>query len=370
MVSATFTIPRNPPDHGQRSGGSNAGLTLQAYVAGQENRLVHWALKKLETRTLQVNPLTFFGPTTIGKSTLLRGIELHWNSLSSKQALLIHGADYARSYAHAVETNAVDEFRNKYQQQGLVLIDDLQSLADKPAAQQEFVNLVERRLETAAPIIISLNTSLAEQTRLSAVVLSRLAGGTQIQLHPPLPPTRRVILDQLLEQAGIDFPSGVRETLCGQRHDLASPFSTVSEIRHAVLQLYSATTAQGSLPSLSDAADLINREVAARKPTLAVITKEVARYFKVKVSDLKSSSRRQWVVRARGVAFYLARQLTRKSFGELGKHLGGRDHTTVMHACRRTKSLLESDPAISDAVRKLEQRLLINTNNCHGNNAC
>ena len=115
--------------------------------------------------------------------------------------------------------------------------------------------------------------------------------------------------------------------------------------------------------NFNDVVLLINREVGARKPTSSQITKKVARYFNVRTADLKSASRRQWVVRARGVVFYLARQLTEASFQRLGQLLGGRDHSTVMHACHRTESLLESDSGFAAAVDRLHRELAGDTSN-------
>ena len=127
------------------------------------------------------------------------------------------------------------------------------------------------------------------------------------------------------------------------------------------MQLQHLAEERCSGPALTDAILLINQERGARKPTLSQITKKVARHFNVRTSDLKSASRRQWVVRARGIAFYLARQLTEDSFQRLGQQLGGRDHSTVMHACRRIESLLESDPAIAATVVRLRRDIVGDT---------
>jgi chromosomal replication initiator protein len=358
VVTGTFTIPLDGLDHGQQSTRLDQAFTLRWYIGGRENELVRWAVSELTGDSPKFNPLTFYGPTSIGKTTLLCGIEQCWASSSEQDVLLTNGADFDRGYAYAIETSAVPEFREKHRRPALVIIDDLQLLSNKPAAQQEFANLLDWRLDAKAPIVLALGISPIELSGLSEALASRLAGGMLVPLHLPTPATRRAILDRLLEQASLEFPVVVREAVAGQCPGLDSPFSTVPEIRHAVLQLQHAAEESGSPPSLDDAMELINRELMVRKPTLNQIAKKVARHFNVRMSDLKSASRRQWVVRARGVAFYLARQLTGDSFQRLGHLLGGRDHSTVMHACRRIKSLLESDPAISLAVARLHRELV------------
>ncbi len=363
MVSGTFTIPLGGLDHGGHFHRLDQAFTLRSFIGGQENELVRWSLGELNNCSLQINPLTFYGPTSTGKTTLLCGIEHCWEKSTGQDVLLTNGVDFDRGYAYALETSALAEFREKHRRRGLLIIDDLQSLSNKPAAQQEFANLLDWRLEANAPIVLSLNVSPAELSGLSESLVSRLAGGLLIPLQLPAPATRRAILDQLLEQAGLEFPAEVREAVTGQRDELESPFSTVPEIRHAIMQLQHITEERCAGPDLSDAMLLMNQELGARKPTLSQITKKVARHFNVRAGDLKSASRRHWVVRARGIVFYLARQLTGASFQRLGQLLGGRDHSTVMHACRRIESLLESDPAIAVTVERLRGELVGDTNN-------
>ena len=358
MVSGTFTIPLDGLDHGRQFTRLDQAFTLRWYIGGRENELVRWAVNKLTSNSPEINPLTFYGPTSTGKTTLLCGIEQCWPNPSGLDVLLTNGADFDRGYAYALETSAISEFREKHRQPGLVIIDDLQLLSNKPAAQQEFANLLDWRLNARVPIVLALGVSPVELGGLSEGLASRLVGGMLVPLQLPTPTTRRAILDRLLEQAGLEFPVVVREAVAGQCAGLDSPFSTVPEIRHAVLELQHAAEESGSAPSLECAVALIDRELTVRKPTLNQIAKKVARYFNVRTSDLKSASRRQWVVRARGVAFYLARQLTGDSFQRLGQALGGRDHSTVMHACRRIGSLVESDPAISAAVSHLHRELV------------
>jgi len=358
VVTGTFTIPLDGLDHGRQFTRLDQAFTLRWYIGGRENELVRWAVSELTGDSPQFNPLTFYGPTSIGKTTLLCGIEHCWANSLGQDVLLTNGADFDRGYAYAIETSAVPEFREKHRRPGLIIIDDLQLLSNKPAAQQEFANLLDWRLDAKAPIVLALGVSPVELAGFSEGLASRLAGGMLLPLHLPAPATRRAILDCLLKQAGLAFPVVVREAVAGQCGGLNSPFSTVPEIRHAILELQHAAEESGLPPSLDDAMALINRELIVRKPTLNQIAKKVARHFNVRMSDLKSASRRQWVVRARGVVFYLARQLTGDSFQRLGQLLGGRDHSTVMHACRRIKSLVESDPAISMAVSRLHRELV------------
>jgi|GEM_PF-394894 len=363
VVSGTFTIPLNEENHAEQLDRMDQAFILRSFIGGHENELVHWSLGQLRDRATEVNPLTFYGPTSTGKTTLLCGLEHSWTTAMGDSAWLTNGVDFDRGYAYALETGAVAEFREKFRRHGLVIIDDLHLLNEKAAVQQEFTNLLDWRIEARAPVILTLNKSPIELTGLNEGLVSRLAGGMLIPLQLPTPNTRRAILDQLLKQACLDFPVEVREAIAGQRSELASPFCTVPELRHAVLQLQHASEDRASIPSLDDVTLLINRELGARKPTFNQIAKKVARHFNVRAKELKSASRRQWVVRARGIVFYLARELTNDSFQRLGQLLGGRDHSTVMHACRSTEALVESDPGVAAAVDRLRRDIVGDTNN-------
>jgi chromosomal replication initiator protein len=363
VVSGTFTIPLNAENHAEQLDRLDQAFILRSFIGGHENELVRWSLEELSDPTSEVNPLTFYGPTSTGKTTLLSGLEHCWTEATGESALLTNGVDFDRAFAYALETGTVAEFRDKFRRHGLVIIDDLHLLNDKPAVQQEFTNLLDWRIEAGAPLVLALDASPIELTGLSECLVSRLAGGILIPLQLPTPNTRRAILDQLLKQANLDFPVVVREAIAGQCPALASPFCTVPEIRHAILELQHKAEDTSSPPSLDDVTSLINRELGARKPTLNQIAKKVARHFNVRTKDLKSASRRQWVVRARGIVVYLARELTDDSFQRLGQLLGGRDHSTVMHACRSTESLIESDPGVAAAVDRLRREIVGDTNN-------
>ena len=234
VVSGTFTIPLNEENHAEQLDRMDQAFILRSFIGGHENELVHWSLGQLRDRATEVNPLTFYGPTSTGKTTLLCGLEHSWTTAMGDSAWLTNGVDFDRGYAYALETGAVAEFREKFRRHGLVIIDDLHLLNEKAAVQQEFTNLLDWRIEARAPVILTLNKSPIELTGLNEGLVSRLAGGMLIPLQLPTPNTRRAILDQLLKQACLDFPVEVREAIAGQRSELASPFCTVPELRHAV----------------------------------------------------------------------------------------------------------------------------------------
>ncbi len=353
MVRGTFTIPLDDSDREQQV----RGLTLPAYIGGKENQLVSRALEQLEANPLTMSPITFYGPTSMGKSALLHGINTRWSDHLKRESLLVNSVDFARGFAHSIETGSVADFRSKFRHQDLVAIDDLHLLAGKPAAQLEFLNLLDWRAQAGLPTVVSLNTLPSQQAGLGGGLSSRLAGGLIVKLQAPAPDTQRVVLDQLLKQAALDFPEDVRKALSGQDSPLPSPFTTVPEIRHAVIELQEQAERCGQVPSLDDAVAWIKQETAARKPLIETLLKRVACYFNVRAGDLKSSSRRRWVVRSRGVFFYLARKLTSLSYEQLGQNMGGRDHSTVMHACRRTESLIGTDPSIALAIESLLEQL-------------
>ena len=204
--------------------------------------------------------------------------------------------------------------------------------------------------------MVTLSHSPADSSILLDALASRLNGGLTVPLVPPGPKARHVICRRLQVELGVTLPETVLQLVAEGAADANTP-PTVPQLRNAILQLANLAESEGR-PLTEDLARCsLNSLEHTRQPQLRSITRQVCRYFQLKASDLKGPARHQRVVRARGVAMLLARQLTSKSLEQVGQHFGNRDHTTVMHACRKTESLLHSDPAIRRAVDELIAQL-------------
>lgn len=358
MVGRVFSI-KFAIDETTRSTRKNAPVpALAEYIGGVENSLVPVALETMFQEQPKFNPIVFFGPTGTGKSLLVELIAARWKHENRAARLVVTtGADFAREYAHAVETNSAPDLRLKYRRASLVAIDDLHEIGQKTAAQNELVQTLDALLVRHQRVVVTLPQAPADTTVLLPTLAGRLAAGLTVPLHPPGPAARRLILRALASERNLSLPDRVIELVASDALSDALKPGTVPRLLQTLLRLE-------QLPFDSDTS--INEQDLRRclqsldeddEPQLNSITKRVSRYFNLRASDLKSKTRQQRVVRARGVAMFLARQLTANSLETVGRHFGNRDHTTVLHACRKTESLLELDPSIRQAVEDLKTEL-------------
>lgn len=348
VVTGVFSIPLDAPRAAlHNSNGDGPRLPLREFISGNENALARVAAEDLLTGD-RYNPLVFCGEPGTGKSHLCRGLAARWRRQHPKAKVrVIHGADFARRYAAAVEADDVDEFRRKFRKLDLLLLENLTELASKPSAQQELIVTLDHLLAEDRRVLVTSTKLPAQIGKLSPALASRLSAGLIVPLTRPAAKPRRAILQRLAAAHKIEFTQAALDTLVRQLD------ATVPELNHVVVTL----AAQGPKIDANAVHNYLADGETASRPTLRTITSRVARYFKLKSSDLKGPTRRQAVVRARGVAMLLARQLTGKSLEEVGRHYGGRDHTTVLHACRKTESLLEDDPATRHAVEEIRNQL-------------
>jgi chromosomal replication initiator protein len=179
---------------------------------------------------------------------------------------------------------------------------------------------------------------------------SRLMGGLAIPLQPPGPAARLTVLRQVARQRRLELSEPVV-------HLLAESLPvTVPELRGALIQLETTLKVERRRATSERVRKFLAQRGGTRQPDIDEVARAAADHFSLKLSELRSSSRRRALVTARGVAMYLARQVTGESLHRIGRYFGNRDHTTVMHGCRKTEELVKSDPAIREAVRRLQQR--------------
>ncbi len=361
MVGRVFSIKFASCDT-TRSAWKNAPApALAEYIGGLENSLVPVALETVFQQQPKFNPIVFFGPTGTGKSLLVQLIAARWKrDNKAARTVLTTGADFAREYAHAVETDSVSDLRSKYRRAGLVAIDDLHEIGDKTAAQSELVRTLDALLERHQRVIVTLPHSPGDTAVLLPALSGRLSAGLTVPLHPPGPAARRLILRSLASARCISLPNRVVDLVAsGTLSDTRKP-STVPRLLQTLLRLEQFPFDRHASISEQDLRRCLQTADDGEQLQLQSITKRVSKYFNLRSADLKGKTRQQRVVRARGVAMFLARQLTANSLESVGRHFGNRDHTTVLHACRKTESLIEADPSIRQAVEDLKTELTAN----------
>lgn len=361
MVSGMFSIPLDASQfvvRRSRRRDSGPPLNLREYIGGDENFLVQFAAECVVEGRAGYDPIVFFGQSATGKSLLANGLALLWKQHNAAAPMVaVAGAEFAREYGNAVQTDSMQDLRTKYRSTELLVIDDLDETAGKNGAQNELVVTLDALRKCGSHVLVTLKDSPTDSKALPAALASRLSSGLTVPLLPPGLAAGRAILKRLAVLNEVPIPDESIELLGKSLVSTGSSWPTVPQLNDAVLQLYQLSQHEQEPISLSLTARFLGLQNAACRPPLRSITKQVCRYFNLRSTELRGPTRQQRVVRARGVAMLLARQLTNKSLVQVGRHFGNRDHSTVLHACRKTQSLIQTDPAIRQAVEELTLQL-------------
>ncbi len=329
--------------------GKRHGPRLRHFLAGPENRLVEVAVRSAFDGTeVGDNPLVLYGPSGTGKSHLAWGLAAAWKSQRrSPGVACLTAVDFARQMAEAIEAQAMADFREEFDHLGLLVVEDIGLLAGKEAAQRELAHLLDRLITESVRVVVTAAAAPEQLPGILPRLQSRLAAGLTVPLALPSAETRLEALRQWAALRGLVLSDAVAQSLA------AGLQTSVPELFGALVQLEAA----GETIDLEAVCNYLECSRVGRRLELPEIASATARHFSLRAKDLRSASRRRAVVRARGVAMYLARELTGTSLHQIGVFFGGRDHTTVLHGCRRTAELLETEPSIRQAVQQVRQQI-------------
>lgn len=342
-------LPGHSPDP---DGDRNSPSALPQFLAGPENRLVPAAVRSLlDDPPGGYNPLLLCGPGGTGKSHLARGLAARWKVRCRRRVLCTTADDFSRELSDAIETQATDDFRKRYRTAALLVLEDVDRLAGKHHAQEDLVHTLDVRLAAGRQVVVTASGVAAGLAGISPRLQSRLDSGLTVPLARPGPSVRLAILRELAPQREIELSGSAAEVLAE-----GLPV-TVPELVDVLVQLQIPARLEGGKINAESARRFLSQRNGWRQSRLRDIAVTTARLFDLKLSDLRGPSRRQAVVTARGVAMYLARRMTDKSLGHIGRYFGDRDHTTVMYGCRKTEKLLRSDASIRQAVHQLQEKL-------------
>lgn len=350
VVSIPLVGPNPPGDSSARKEGPEG---QPPFVVGPENRLVEAVLAALSGGQPGIyNPLVLHGPTGSGKSHLACGLAQLWKAQLGRKVEYETADEFARRLTEAHETNAVEDFRTHYRGVDLFVLEHLERLSDRATAQEELVNTIDALLSTGGQILVTAAGAPPEIPKLLPSLAGRLVAGLVVALALPGVEARAEILRALARWRRLELSDAVVRILA---EGLLR--SSPAELQGVVARIEAAGRIEGRALDVDLARKLVSQHRGQRPPELRRIAGVTARYFALRVAEVRGPSRRQAVVKARGVAICLARRLTYESLEQIGAYFGGRDHTTVLHACRKIEGLLNTEPAIHEAVRKLEQEL-------------
>ncbi len=329
----------------QTSGLSDNQL-FSNYVEGKSNQLARAASIQVSNNPgSEYNPLYIYGGVGLGKTHLMHAIG-NQIKLNNPQAnvLYVNCERFVSDYVKAVQHSKVNEFKNSYRSLDALLIDDIQFLADKNRSQEEFFHTFNSLHEARAQMVISCDRYPKEIEGLEDRIQSRLGWGLAVDIKTPDLETRVAILNSKAEQSEVVVPDDVA-------FFIAERFkSNIRELEGALKRVIAHSRFTGQQIT-QDFTRLALKELLAvqDKPiTIDMIQKLVAEYYKIRISDLLSSRRNRSITRPRQVAMSLSKALTRHSLPEIGNAFGGRDHTTVLHACRKVEQLRGEDRRIDE----------------------
>jgi len=335
-------------------GSLNPTFTFASFVAGKANQLARAAGLQVADHPTSYNPLFVYGGVGLGKTHLIQAIgnQILEHNPSAK-IRYIHAETYVSDVVRAYQHKAFDDFKRNYRSLDLLLIDDIQFFGGKSRTQEEFFYLFNTLIEAHKQVVITCDTYPKEIAGIEERLISRFGWGLTVALEPPELEMRVAILLSKALSQGVRLDEQVAFFIAKHIR------SNVRELEGALKRILAYATFHGQEISLAMAKEALRDLLAVQNRQISIdnIQKTVADYYKVRVTDMHSKKRSRAVARPRQVAMALAKELTQLSLPEIGSNFGGRDHTTVLHACRQIAKLRESLPELNHDVNFLLQVL-------------
>ncbi|WP_058534218.1 chromosomal replication initiator protein DnaA [Legionella saoudiensis] len=353
-VTATETLvtkstPKKAVDY--KSSHLNKKFLFESFVEGNSNQLARAASMQVAERPGDAyNPLFIYGGVGLGKTHLMHAIgnEILRNNPDAK-ILYLHSERFVADMVKALQTNSINEFKRFYRSLNALLIDDIQFFAGKDRSQEEFFHTFNALLEGQQQIILTSDRYPKEIEGMEERLKSRFGWGLTVAVEPPELETRVAILISKAEQSNIELPYEVAFFIAKRIR------SNVRELEGALRRVIANAHFTGKPITIEFVHEALRDLLALQDKLVTIenIQKTVAEYYKVKVADILSKRRSRSIARPRQMAMALAKELTNHSLPEIGDHFGGRDHTTVIHACRKVKELIQDDSDFAEDYKNL-----------------
>lgn len=326
-------------------------LKFEHYVQGNSNQLAYAASLQVAERPGEAyNPLFIYGGVGLGKTHLMHAIGNEiLNNKPDAKVLYLHSERFVADMVKALQTNAINEFKRFYRSLDALLIDDIQFFAGKDRSQEEFFHTFNALLEGQQQIILTSDRYPKEIEGVEERLKSRFGWGLTVAVEPPELETRVAILVTKAEQSNIELPYEVAFFIAKRIR------SNVRELEGALRRVIANAQFTGKQITIEFVQDALRDLLALQDKLVTIdnIQKTVADYYKVKVADILSKRRSRSIARPRQMAMALSKELTNHSLPEIGDHFGGRDHTTVIHACKKVKELILSESEFADDYKNL-----------------
>lgn len=344
-------VPVDETQNNRTDSNLNPEFTFDTFVEGKSNQIARAvAIQIGQNPGMAYNPLFIYGGVGLGKTHLMHAVGNEvLNSNPSARVIYLHSDRFVGEMVKALQHNRIDEFKKRYRFVNALLIDDVQFFAGKERTQEEFFHTFNALFDSRQQIVLTSDCFPKEVPGLDDRLRSRFGWGLTVQIDPPDTETRVAILYSKARLMGVELPDDVA-FFVGK-----AIRSNVRELEGALRRLVANSQFTGVPINLPFAKDALRDMLAAqdRQVNIVNIQKTVAEYYKIRVADLLSAKRTRSITRPRQVAMTLARELTKHSLPEIGNAFGGRDHTTVLHATNKVKSLREEDSVMEEDFKNL-----------------
>jgi chromosomal replication initiator protein len=355
-VSKESQSIRETKSAGSSSFGLNPRNTFESFVVGPNNEIAHAAaLAVAQAPARTYNPLFIYGGVGLGKTHLMQAIGQYAIAKKKNTKVIYLSSElFINEFIDAIQHNNLVKFRKRYRQADLLCIDDIQFLAGKERSQEEFFHTFNTLFDGHKQIVLSCDRPASEIANLEHRLVSRFEWGLTAELQPPAIETRLAILRKKARSMQIKLPDEIFEFLANRIR------SNVRRLEGALMRVASFASLSGKQLTREVIEHLLKdilQEEARTSITIEQIQRRVAEHFDVRLADMTSKRRPASIAFPRQVAMYLARELTKSSLNEIGDAFGGRDHGTVLHACKLVKRRMKEQDNIRQTISFIDSSL-------------
>jgi chromosomal replication initiator protein len=334
----------------------NSNYNFDSFVEGDCNRLARSAGYAVASKPggTAFNPLVIYGGVGLGKTHLAQAIgnQVKQN-FSNKTVLYVSSEKFTNQFIDALKNNVVNDFVHFYQLIDVLIVDDIQFFANKDKTQDIFFHIFNHLHQSGKQLILSTDRPPRDLEGMEERLLSRFKWGLSADLTIPDFETRIAILEKKMYADGIELPRDVVEFVAYNIN------TNIRELEGALISLLAQASLNKREIDLDLAKKIIKNFVRSisHEVSIEFIQKTVCEYFEVPIDKLKEKTRKRNIVQARQLSMYLAKNYTKNSLKVIGKHFGGRDHSTVIHSCQMVKNLIDTDEGFKESVKELEKKI-------------
>jgi chromosomal replication initiator protein len=343
------------PGRSRRGAQLNPKYTFKSFVVGAGNQFAHAACMAVaEQPGKAYNPLFIYGGVGLGKTHLLNAIGNHVAEQTDLRIAYLTTEQFTNEVINSIRYDKMMDLRKRYRHIDMLMIDDIQFLAGKERTQEEFFHTFNALYEAHKQIVLSSDRFPKDMPDIEERLRSRFEWGLIADLQPPDVETRIAILRKKSEDEGVQLPEDVIQFLS------TTMKSNIRELEGSLVRLGAYASLTGQVITLDMAKNVLRDLIGDKKKIVSMedIQEAVCAQFHVKLTDLKSRRRSKTLVHPRQIAMYLCRELTDASYPEIGRHFGGKDHTTIIHACRQVAKAKDADSALNATLESLKEHIL------------